>query len=60
MIAAGDQESPVRRPMPVKGAAEPVSEEERLMILQMLEQGNISLDEAEQTLAALDGKSKKG
>ena len=53
-------ESPVRRPMPVKGAAEPVSEEERLMILQMLEQGNISLDEAEQLLAALEGKSKKG
>ena len=30
------------------------------MILQMLEQGNISLDEAEQLLAALEGKRKRG
>ena len=50
-------EPPVRRPMPTKTASDPVSEEERLMILQMLEQGNISLEEAEQLLAALDGKS---
>ena len=38
-------------------AQEPVSEEERLMILEMLEQGKISIDEAEQLLAALEGKS---
>jgi len=50
-------EPPVKRPMPPKAASEPVSEEERLMILQMLEQGNISLEEAEQLLAALEGKS---
>lgn len=50
-------EPPVRRPMPTKTASDPVSEEERLMILQMLEQGNISLEEAEQLLAALEGKS---
>ena len=36
--------------------AEPVSEEERLMILNMLEQKKISLEEAEQLLAALEGK----
>jgi hypothetical protein len=35
---------------------DPVSEEERLMILNMLEQKKISLEEAEQLLAALDGK----
>jgi len=47
-------EPPVRKPLP---SSDPVSEEERLMILQMLEQGNISLEEAEQLLAALEGKS---
>ena len=35
---------------------EPVSEEERLMILSMLEQQKISLEEAEQLLTALEGK----
>jgi hypothetical protein len=50
--------SPAQPPTPIKTAAEPVSEEERLMILQMLEQGNISLDEAEQLLAALEGRSQ--
>lgn len=35
---------------------EPVSEEERLMILQLLEQGKITSEEAEQLLAALEGK----
>jgi hypothetical protein len=43
-------------PPPPEPAKEPVSEEERLMILQMLEQGKITLDEAEQLLAALEGK----
>jgi hypothetical protein len=37
-------------------AQEPVSDEERLMILEMLEQGKISIDEAEQLLSALEGK----
>lgn len=50
-------EPPVRRPMTTKPAFEPVTEEERLMILKMLEQGNISLEEAEQLLAALEGKN---
>ena len=36
--------------------AEQVSEEERLMILRMLEQKKISLDEADRLLSALEGK----
>lgn len=36
--------------------SEPVSEEERLMILRMLQEGKISLDEAERLLAALDAQ----
>jgi hypothetical protein len=39
-----------------KPKTEPVTDEERLMILQMLEQGKISLEEAEQLLEALEGK----
>jgi len=42
-------------PMPEK---EPVSEEERLMILRMLEQKKITLEEAEQLLSALEGKER--
>jgi hypothetical protein len=38
-------------------AGEPASEEERMSILRMLEQGKISVDEAEQLLMALEGKS---
>jgi hypothetical protein len=38
------------------GAAEGASEEERLLILKMLEQKKISIAEAEQLLAALEGK----
>ncbi len=51
-------EPPQSRPVPVKTKSEPVSEEERLLILQMLEQGSISLDEAEKLLEALEGKGK--
>jgi hypothetical protein len=36
---------------------EPVTDEERLLILKMLEQGTISIDEAEQLLEALEGKN---
>lgn len=39
-------------------AQEPVSDAERLMILEMLEQSKITMDEAEQLLAALEGKSE--
>ena len=42
---------------PVTPRSEPVSDEERLMILQMLEQGKVTPEEAEQLLAALEGKS---
>lgn len=41
---------------PVQPAADPVSDEERLTILRMLEEKKISLKEAESLLAALDGK----
>jgi hypothetical protein len=41
---------------PPPPAKESVSDEERLMILRMLEQKKISLDEAEQLLSALEGK----
>lgn len=43
-------------PPKTKAASEPVCDEERMMILQMLEQGKISIDEAEQLLSALEGK----
>jgi hypothetical protein len=42
-------------PPPPQPKKEPVSEEERLMILKMLEQKKISLDEAEKLLSALEG-----
>ena len=42
---------------PTRPVSEPVSDEERLMILQLLEQGKVTTDEAEQLLAALEGKS---
>jgi hypothetical protein len=51
-----------RRPEPPESPrrpkSEPVSDEERMMILQMLEQGNVTSEEAEQLLAALEGKSR--
>jgi hypothetical protein len=47
---------PPRAPVPPVAASEPVSEQERLMILRMLEQNKISLDQAEKLLAALEGK----
>jgi hypothetical protein len=43
-------------PAPSQPARESVSDEERLMILRMLEQKKISLEEAEELLAALEGK----
>lgn len=44
---------------PTSEEAQPVSEEERLMVLRMLEQKKISIDEAEKLLAALEGKEEK-
>jgi hypothetical protein len=43
-------------PSPRQPATDPVSEEERLMILQMLQDQKISVDQAEQLLSALEGK----
>lgn len=48
--------TPPHPPQPPATPSEPVSEEERMMILQMLEQQKISIEEAEQLLAALEGK----
>jgi hypothetical protein len=47
---------PPGAPFPPREQKEPVTEEERLMILRMLEQKKISLEQAEQLLAALEGK----
>ena len=43
-------------PPPPTSAKEPVSDEERLAILRMLEQKKITIEEAEQLLAALEGR----
>jgi len=48
--------TPPTPPMPPTKVAEPASDEERLMILKMLEQKQISLEEAEELLSALEGK----
>ena len=45
-------------PPPATPPGEPVSEDERLMILRMLEQKKISMEEAEELLSALEGKSE--
>jgi hypothetical protein len=45
-------------PNPVIPPGEPVSDDERLMILRMLEQKKISMEEAEELLSALEGKSE--
>ncbi len=45
-------------PPPPPPAPEPVSDEERLTVLRMLEEGKISVEEAERLLAALEGQSK--
>ena len=47
---------PPSSPTSPRSPASNVSDDERLMILRMLEQKKISLDEAEQLLAALEGK----
>ena len=43
-------------PTPPVPLGEPVSEDERLMILRMLEQKKITMEEAEELLSALEGK----
>jgi hypothetical protein len=49
---------PPMPPVPPTPPADPVSDEERMLILRMLEQGKISVADAEQLLAALEGKGK--
>jgi hypothetical protein len=44
-------------PKPASPPGEPVSEDERLMILRMLEQKKITMEQAEELLSALEGKS---
>jgi hypothetical protein len=46
----------VERPTPPPPPGEPVSDEERMTILRMLEQKKITVEQAEQLLAALAGK----
>jgi len=48
--------SPPRPPVPPTPPSEAVSEEERMVILRMLEQGKISVADAEKLLAALENK----
>lgn len=50
-VETEDWTSPVTKP-----ESEPVTDEERLMILRMLEEGQITTQEAEQLLAALEGR----
>jgi hypothetical protein len=47
---------PPRPPVPPVPPSEPVTDDERLTILKMLQQKKISLQEAEKLLAALEGK----
>ncbi len=48
-----------RPPKPAKPTSPPVSDEERLIILGMVDQGKISVEQAEQLLQALRPKSAK-
>lgn len=49
-------ESSTWSPPQAEPPSQPVSDEERLMVLQMLEQQQITLEQAEQLLAALEGR----
>jgi SHOCT-like domain len=46
------------RPAAGGGVADEVSDDERLLVLKMVEENKISVDEADQLLAALEGKSE--
>jgi hypothetical protein len=48
----------VNIPTPPKPPVDPVTEEERLMILRMLEQKKITLEEADELLSALEGQQE--
>ncbi len=45
-------------PVPPTAPGEPVSEDERMMILRMLQEKKISIEEAEQLFSALEGKEQ--
>jgi hypothetical protein len=47
--------APPAPPQPFQRSA-PVSEKERLMVLQMLQEGKVTVEQAEQLLAALEGR----
>jgi hypothetical protein len=47
--------TPPRRPAPLSPPGDPVTEEERLMILRMVQEGKISSEEAARLLEALEG-----
>ncbi len=49
---------PPTPPTPTTPRADPVSDEERLLILRMVENKQISVEEAERLLAALEGRAK--
>ncbi len=53
---AGLSRRPARAPRPPAPPAEPVSDEERMTILRMVENRQISVEEAEKLLAALEGR----
>lgn len=52
----GTEATPMQPRASSISASDPISDEERLMILKMLEEKKITLEEAEQLLAALEGK----
>ena len=56
-VSVGRWGAKVERPVaPPPPPSEPVSDEERLSILKMLQEKKISREEAEKLLAALEGK----
>ncbi|MBN1285984.1 MAG: hypothetical protein JXB47_11345 [Anaerolineae bacterium] len=56
--SASWSEPPTPPPPPSPPPPPPVSDEERMTVLRMLENGQINVDEAERLLAALEGRSK--
>jgi hypothetical protein len=45
-------------PPPPPPPVEPITDQERLMVLKMLQEGKITVEQAEQLLAALEGRTK--
>ena len=55
-VAVDRPSMPPVPPAPPRPQAEPVTDEERLTILKMLQEKKISIQDAEKLLAALEGK----